>query len=167
MDHSRQHLRTLNYHLQQAIKNNPKFILARMNLGIVYSEDLGDFDAAIEQYDAIINNKYRTLYIPKIYNNKKSTKDNMGVAYYNKGLAYRLKSIYLPSLQSNPFESLICTSIFCNFSLVTFVIFITLFGGHGFDPRFISAHLAGGGLMLGAFFMATDYVTSPITKKGQ
>lgn len=51
--------------------------------------------------------------------------------------------------------------------IVTFVIFITLFGGHGFDPRFISAHLAGGGLMLGAFFMATDYVTRPITKKGQ
>lgn len=25
----------------------------------------------------------------------------------------------------------------------------------------------GGGLMLGAFFMATDYVTSPVTKKGQ
>ena len=81
---------------KQAIKNNPKFILARMNLGIVYSEDLGDFDSAIEQYDAIINNKYRTLYIPKIYNNKISTKSNMGVAYYNKGLAYRLKSIYLP-----------------------------------------------------------------------
>ena len=51
--------------------------------------------------------------------------------------------------------------------LVSFVIFITLFGGHGFDPAFISAHLAGGGLMLGAFFMATDYVTRPITKKGQ
>lgn len=28
-------------------------------------------------------------------------------------------------------------------------------------------NLLGGGLMLGAFFMATDYVTSPITKKGQ
>jgi Na+-translocating ferredoxin:NAD+ oxidoreductase RnfD subunit len=27
--------------------------------------------------------------------------------------------------------------------------------------------LCGGGLMLGAFFMATDYVTSPITKGGQ
>ena len=27
--------------------------------------------------------------------------------------------------------------------------------------------LCGGGLMLGAFFMATDYVTSPITPKGQ
>ena len=51
--------------------------------------------------------------------------------------------------------------------IVTFVIFITLFGGHGFDPYFISAHLAGGGLMLGAFFMATDYVTRPVTKFGQ
>lgn len=51
--------------------------------------------------------------------------------------------------------------------IITFVIFISLFGGHGFDPAFISAHLAGGGLMLGAFFMATDYVTRPVTKKGQ
>lgn len=51
--------------------------------------------------------------------------------------------------------------------IVTFALFIALFGGHGFDPAFISAHLAGGGLMLGAFFMATDYVTRPITKKGQ
>lgn len=51
--------------------------------------------------------------------------------------------------------------------IVTFVIFITLFGGRGFDPYYISAHLAGGGLMLGAFFMATDYVTRPVTKFGQ
>lgn len=51
--------------------------------------------------------------------------------------------------------------------LVSFILFLLLFGGHGFDPAFISAHLAGGGLMLGAFFMATDYVTRPITKKGQ
>ena len=48
-----------------------------------------------------------------------------------------------------------------------FVIFLILFGGHGFDPAFLSAHLAGGGLMLGAFFMATDYVTRPVTSKGQ
>ena len=27
--------------------------------------------------------------------------------------------------------------------------------------------ISGGGLMLGAFFMATDYATSPVTKKGQ
>lgn len=51
--------------------------------------------------------------------------------------------------------------------LVTFVLFLGLFGGHGFNPAFISAHLSGGGLMLGAFFMATDYVTRPITKRGQ
>lgn len=51
--------------------------------------------------------------------------------------------------------------------LVTFVIFITIFGGHGFDTDYIIAHLGGGGLMLGAWFMATDYVTSPITKTGQ
>lgn len=51
--------------------------------------------------------------------------------------------------------------------IVTFVVFIVLFGGRGFDFDFIAAHLAGGGLMLGAFFMATDYVTRPITIKGQ
>lgn len=51
--------------------------------------------------------------------------------------------------------------------IVSFVVFLGLFGGKGFDTNFISAHLAGGGLMLGAFFMATDYVTRPITVKGQ
>ncbi len=51
--------------------------------------------------------------------------------------------------------------------IVTFVIFIVLFGGHGFDVNYITAQLCGGGLMLGAFFMATDYVTSPITPNGR
>lgn len=51
--------------------------------------------------------------------------------------------------------------------IISFAICIGLFGGHGFDSSFISAHLAGGGLMLGAFFMATDYVTRPISKLGQ
>ena len=32
---------------------------------------------------------------------------------------------------------------------------------------YLAQQLCGGGLMLGAFFMATDYVTSPITPKGQ
>ena len=49
----------------------------------------------------------------------------------------------------------------------TFAVFVILFGGRGFDPMYLAAHLCGGGLMLGAFFMATDYVTSPITPKGQ
>ncbi|MBR1771393.1 MAG: RnfABCDGE type electron transport complex subunit D [Lachnospiraceae bacterium] len=51
--------------------------------------------------------------------------------------------------------------------ILTFVLFVGLFGGKGFDPYYLSAQLAGGGLMLGAFFMATDYVTRPITVKGQ
>ncbi|MBR1572700.1 MAG: RnfABCDGE type electron transport complex subunit D [Lachnospiraceae bacterium] len=51
--------------------------------------------------------------------------------------------------------------------IITFVIFIVLFGGHGFDTNYIVAQLCGGGLMLGAFFMATDYVTSPITPNGK
>ena len=57
--------------------------------------------------------------------------------------------------------------------IVTFVIFVGIFGhvAHPeigfFDPQYITAHLCGGGLMLGAWFMATDYVTSPITPRGQ
>ena len=51
--------------------------------------------------------------------------------------------------------------------VATVAIFVVLFGGHGFDINFLAAHLFGGGLMLGAIFMATDYVTSPITPKGQ
>lgn len=52
----------------------------------------------------------------------------------------------------------------------TFSVFIFLYSlasGMGFEPLYLAAHLCGGGLMLGAFFMATDYVTSPITKKGK
>ncbi len=54
--------------------------------------------------------------------------------------------------------------------IITFVVFIVLFGGHlgsGDLGRFVVAQLCGGGLMLGAFFMATDYVTSPITPRGK
>ena len=51
--------------------------------------------------------------------------------------------------------------------LGSFLVFLILFGGHGFDVEFLLAHLCGGGLMLGVWFMATDYVTTPITKSGQ
>ena len=51
--------------------------------------------------------------------------------------------------------------------IVSFLIFVGIFGGHGFEPAYLAAQLAGGGLMLGAFFMATDYVTRPITIGGQ
>ncbi|MBS6705642.1 RnfABCDGE type electron transport complex subunit D [Lacrimispora saccharolytica] len=49
----------------------------------------------------------------------------------------------------------------------TFAVFALLFGGHGFDLSYVAAELCGGGLMLGAWFMATDYVTRPVTGKGQ
>ena len=46
-------------------------------------------------------------------------------------------------------------------------VFVLLFGGRGFDLTYLAAHIMGGGLIFGAFFMATDYVTSPITPVGQ
>ena len=49
----------------------------------------------------------------------------------------------------------------------TFSVFVLTFGGYGMDMNFLAAHLCGGGLMLGAFFMATDYVTSPVTPWGK
>jgi len=51
--------------------------------------------------------------------------------------------------------------------IVSFAIMTVLFGGHGLNSVYLSAQLSGGGLMLGAFFMATDYVTSPITSRGK
>lgn len=50
----------------------------------------------------------------------------------------------------------------CTVGVITWV-----FGPNGFftgDPAF---HMMAGGLIIGAFFMATDMVTIPITKKGQ
>lgn len=52
-------------------------------------------------------------------------------------------------------------------SFAVFVIFYMLGTGKGFDVNYLFSHIFGGGLMLGAWFMATDYVTTPITPKGQ
>lgn len=50
--------------------------------------------------------------------------------------------------------------------IISFVLFMVIFGpSHNFN--YIIAQLCSGGLMLGAFFMATDYVTSPITPLGK
>ncbi|MBE5957996.1 MAG: RnfABCDGE type electron transport complex subunit D [Lachnospiraceae bacterium] len=51
--------------------------------------------------------------------------------------------------------------------IVSFAILIVLFSGNGFDAEFLLKHLCGGGLIFGAFFMATDYSTSPITVSGK
>ncbi len=56
----------------------------------------------------------------------------------------------------------ICFSVLGGFTL-----FVALFGGQGFDPRYLVAQICGGGVVMGAFFMATDYTTSPVGKLGQ
>ena len=61
----------------------------------------------------------------------------------------------------------VITSLIPMVYLAVFSVFILLFGGHGFDMTYLAAELCGGGLMLGAFFMATDYVTSPVNTVGR
>ena len=56
----------------------------------------------------------------------------------------------------------ICFSVLGGFTL-----FMALFGGKGFDINYLLAHLCGGGVVMGAFFMATDYATSPVSRLGQ
>lgn len=77
---------------ETALKYSPNFIICRMNLGIVQAEKLANYDAAIINYEKIIKSHPRIWWIPFIFNNKRSTKINKGIAYYNMGLAYRGKS---------------------------------------------------------------------------
>ena len=51
------------------------------------------------------------------------------------------------------------------FYIATVAILMFILGG--FNLTFVIYELLAGGLMLGAFFMLTDYTTSPMTKKGQ
>lgn len=52
--------------------------------------------------------------------------------------------------------------------IATVAVFALIFGTDGmFNFQYMLAQVLGGGLIFGAFFMATDYVTSPITPKGQ
>lgn len=83
----------------QAIKYNPKYVTARMNLGIIQAEKLGNFDLAIEQYDKILTTRYRIWSIPIVFSNKRVSKVNRGLAYYNKGRAYRQKALFLPDTE--------------------------------------------------------------------
>ena len=64
------------------------------------------------------------------------------------------------------FKKVISPIIPCVYIAVV-AIFVLIFGGHGFDLSYMAAQIFSGGLMLGAIFMATDYVTSPITKNGK
>ena len=49
----------------------------------------------------------------------------------------------------------------------TFALFTLFLSPRPFDFYYLACEICGGGLVFGAFFMATDYATSPITSKGQ
>ena len=51
--------------------------------------------------------------------------------------------------------------------IVTFALFTLFLSPRPFDFYYLACEICGGGLVFGAFFMATDYATSPITSKGQ
>ena len=51
--------------------------------------------------------------------------------------------------------------------IATVAVLTFLFPRYGANAQWMIYNVLGGGLMLGAFFMATDYATSPVTKKGQ
>lgn len=51
--------------------------------------------------------------------------------------------------------------------IVTCIVFIMLFSDKATNLNYVLGELFGGALIFGAFFMATDYVTSPITPLGK
>ena len=51
--------------------------------------------------------------------------------------------------------------------MLTMILFIIIFSGRGSDFNFIITQAISGGAMFAAFFMATDYVSSPTTKLGK
>ncbi len=52
-------------------------------------------------------------------------------------------------------------------STAVFILLINLINGGDTSMNYLLAQVLSGGLLVGAFFMATDYATSPITVKGQ
>ncbi len=80
---------------ENALKYSPNFMVCRMDLGIILSEKLANYDKAIQEYGRVANTKQFTVNIPFVFNNKETTNINKGLAYYNMGLAYRGKAVYM------------------------------------------------------------------------
>lgn len=56
------------------------------------------------------------------------------------------------------------------FYLLSFAVYVSVYSmltRGGIDETFLAAHLLSGGLLMGAFFMATDYVTTPVSPSGR
>ncbi|MBE5937998.1 MAG: RnfABCDGE type electron transport complex subunit D [Lachnospiraceae bacterium] len=52
-------------------------------------------------------------------------------------------------------------------SFIGYIVIYSLISNNGIDIRYIGAHMFGGGLLFGIIFMATDYVTSPMSFAGK
>ena len=66
-------------------------------------------------------------------------------------------------------KKVITPSIPCVYIATTIgvIAIIRLIQGDGFDANYLLMQVLSGGLLVGAFFMANDYVTSPITANGR
>lgn len=80
---------------ETALKHNPNYMVCRMDLGIILAEKMADYDKAIQEYGKVINSRPFTVNIPFVFNNKETTQANKGIAYYNMGLAYRGKAVFV------------------------------------------------------------------------
>lgn len=90
---------------ENALKYSPNFIMCRMDLGIILSEKLANYDQAIQEYGKVVESHPILVHLPFIYNNINSVKTNKGLAYYNMGIAYKGKSLYMgeKTLASNEY----------------------------------------------------------------
>lgn len=84
---------------EEALKYNPNYNTCRMDYGIILSEQMADYDRAIQEYGKIIDSRSFLFNIPFLYD-KESIKTNRGLAYYNMGVAYREKSIFMGENQT-------------------------------------------------------------------
>lgn len=57
--------------------------------------------------------------------------------------------------------------LFYLLAVTVYICIYSMFTRGGIDGTFLAAHLLSGGLLLGAFYMATDYVTSPVNPPGR
>lgn len=79
----------------EALKHDPNYVRCRIDYGIILAEKMADYDKAIQEYGKVMESRPFLLNIPYIFSNTKSLKENRGLAYYNMGVAYRGKSIFM------------------------------------------------------------------------
>lgn len=78
---------------KEGLKNTNKHFVCRINLGLVLSQKMLDYDTAIDEYEKITTTKIPFYTIPYFMGDKETALINQGTAYYNIGLAYKSKSI--------------------------------------------------------------------------